>query len=414
MINFAQMDYGQEEIEAVNSVLGLPDPKDPTNLYRNFWLASGEQNERFEEEFAEYVGTKYGICVNSGSSANLLALYSLNLTKASKVLTSACGFPATLSPIIHCGLEPVFVDYNINTLNIDVDQVISKIPEVKAIILAHTLGNPVDIERIVAEAKKYSVYVIEDCCEAAGTRIFTKYGLRSVGSFGDIGTFSFYPSHQMTAGGGGGMIVTNDKETMTRCKSLRDWGKTWNWDEKLGDNRTIYTEDMGLGYNYYKHYIYQTVGYNMKLPEMNAAFGRAQLKKLRDFSYKRWLNFERLRHELKNIEEFMPLPDESKNKGFISWFGFPITLRDGVDFTRNDFGNYLESCGIRHRPFFAGNILRHAPFAHPDFDKFPMADKLMKDSLFIGCHTKMTHEDIYYITTKILRYVLSNNTKLQR
>lgn len=406
-IDFAKCIFGREEIDAVNRVL------------QGHWLASGPENEAFEKEFAEYVGSKYAICVNSGSGANLLALHSLNLPKASRVLTSACGFPATLSPIIHCGHEPVLIDYDVATNNIDVDAVIAKLPDVKAVIFAHTMGNPVNMNLLLGVAKSLNIPIIEDCCEALGTRTPGRKG-QHIGTFGTLGTFSFYPSHQITAGGGGGMVVTDDKHLMMQLKSLRDWGKTWRWDEKLGDNKTCYTEDMGLEFLYYRHYVYETLGYNFKLPEICAAFGREQLKKLEDFAEQRSFNWHYLNAKLADLDEFIPVKYDADAR--ISWFGYTLTLKDGSELTRNMFGDYLESKGIRHRPFFAGNILQHKPFyhlwsqldLHPHALPFPVADKLMRDSLFIGCWPGMTQEMLDYIVEAIKEYANSCNFKLQR
>lgn len=208
------------------------------------------------------------------------------------------------------------------------------------------------------------------------------------------------------------MVVTNDTEIAMRCKSLRDWGKVWNWDEKLGDNKTFYDQQIeGLDYKYYRHYTYQTLGYNFKLAEMNAAFGREQLKRLDSFSEIRLKNYNYLRKELSEIDDFIQ-PTITDDR--ISWFGYTFTVRDGSPIRRNHFGEYLESVGIRHRPFFAGNILRHPPFRHmmSSFNDiaFPVAEKLMKDSLFIGCHTKMSLEDLDYVVEKVRTYVASCHT----
>jgi len=385
MIDFARSSYGQEERDAVNRVLDSD------------WLASGNENEQFEKEFADYVGTKYAVCVNSGSSANLLALASLGLPKFSRVLTSACGFPATLAPLLHLGCNPVLVDYDLETHNIDLEQVLQKLPTVDALIFAHTMGSPVQVDVVMQEAKRLGVKVIEDCCEAVGSTL----NGQQVGSFGDIGTYSFYPAHQITAGGSGGMLVTNDRYIWTRAKELRDWGKTWNWDEKLGDNKTMYDMDIGLGYPYYRHYVYAQTGYNFKLAEMNAAFGREQLKKLEHFKRVRSVNHEHLSEGLLGLKDFVDI--ETAHGADPCWFGFIMTLKDGSYMNRNDFGDFLEKQGIRHRPFFAGNITHHKPFGPPQ--AFPVADKLMKDSLFIGCHTKMFEEQCSFITTEVKRYV---------
>lgn len=379
-IDFARCEFGQEERDAVNRVMD------------GYWLASGKENELFEKEFAEYVGTEYAICVNSGSSANLLSVLALGLPVGSKVLSSACGFPATLSPILHANHTPVLCDYDLATHNISIEQCTESLNSVSAIIFAHTMGNPVD-KYLIDIADQLGIPVIEDCCEAVGS----EYSSGKVGSFGKLGTYSFYPAHQMTALGGGGMIVTNDKELALRCKSLRDWGKIWNWDSTLGDTQTTYSHT-----GYYRGYTYETIGYNMKLPEANAAFGREQLKRLPRFVDKRQQHHDYLEKKLNDLDCFVKIEHTSPK---ISWFGYILTFKDGSKYDRNNFGKYLESCGIRHRPFFAGNITKHAPFNFLG-GTFPVADKLMSDSLFVGCWPGMTTEMLDYISDKVHEWVI--------
>ena len=371
-IDFARCIFGKEERDAVNRVLD------------GYWLASGKENEEFEREFAKYIGTNHAVCVNSGSSANLLALACLELPKGSKVLTSACGFPATLAPILHLGLEPILVDYDIETLNIDIKQCIEAIKkyDIKAVIIAHTLGVPVDLRNLKGICQDKRIPIIEDCCEAVGAKID---GFK-VGTCGKLGTFSFYPSHQMTALGGGGLLVTNRRGLVLKLKSMRDWGKRWDWNEKLGDKVTDYSFN-----NYYPGYTYETLGYNMKLPEANAAFGREQLKRLDGFVAQRMCNFRYLADRTKMD---CTIPSEC----YPSYFGFPMIRKD-----RNKFGEYLESKGIRHRPFFAGNITRHKPFNHLK-GEFPIADLLMQEGMFIGCWPGLTEEELSYMVETINAY----------
>lgn len=379
-IDFARPIFGEEEKRAVNRVL------------EGIWLASGDQNEAFEKEFAKYIGVPHALCVNSGSMANLIALQCLNLDefRRNRVLTSACGFPATLSPILHCGFEPLLVDYQLSTLNIDVNAVVRNMPSVKAVIFAHTMGVPVDMDPIMEAAEEHGVYVIEDCCEALGA----SYHGKQVGSIGDIGTFSFYPSHQITALGGGGMITFKREEHYRMAKSLRDWGKMSDWD-KYGQNDTVY-DTMVDGMAYFKHYAYETIGYNAKLPEANAAFGRVQMTRLADFVHMR-----RIHHEWLNRNILIPrIPHQVPEGCDPSWFGFVITLKSG---NRNRFGEYLEMNGIKHRPFFAGNITKHEPFSYLK-GHFPVADRLMKDSLFIGCHPGLEPDDLEYVAQIIGEY----------
>lgn len=376
-IDFARPIFGQEEKDAVNRVM------------EGYWLASGKENEAFEREFADYIGVPYAVCVNSGSSANLLALASIDLPKGSRVITSGCGFPATLSPILHLGLEPVLVDYDLETHNIDTSQALDEIinSDIKAILYAHTLGVPVDdIVRTIAEEK--GIRIIEDCCEALGA----SDNLEKVGSQ-DIGTYSFYPSHQITALGGGGMVTCNDEKTFKRLRSLRDWGKMSNWDS-YGQNNTNYSMEVD-GMPYFPHYVYETVGYNMKLPEANCAFGREQLNRLDGFVAKRKEIHDKIADAVYQDRRLVrhKVPDGAEP----SWFGVVLTLKEG---NRDVLGNYLEAVGIRHRPFFAGNITRHPPFSKYKQD-FPVADFLMRQSMFVGCWPGITDMDIEYMIEHI-------------
>lgn len=387
-IDFAKAIWGEEEIEAVNDI-----------LRNKKWLASGEQTKLFEEEFAKYVGVDYAVCVNSGSSSNLLSIMVLQLPEHSRIITSGCGFPATLSPILHGGYTPILCDYDLSTHNADVNEVISKLETEKnigAVILAHALGNPLDLNDIRRICKKKGIMLIEDCCEAVGSRIDHE----SVGKFSDISTFSFYPAHQMTAGGGGGMLCTNNKEFYLRAKSLRDWGKVWDWDTKVGDIKTNFTTSVD-GIPYYAGYTYETLGYNFKLPEICCAFGRVQLAKLEEFSNKRLVNFTYLDYLLKDVDAFYKIKVPSQS--FPSWFGYPLTLKNG---SRDSLVNHLEANGIRTRPFFAGNITRHKPFIHLKTE-LPVADILMKDSCFIGTHPDLTKEDIELTAKVIKEWIMS-------
>lgn len=379
-IDFARPIFGDEEKAAVGRVLD------------QHWLASGVENEAFEREFAAYIGATYAVCVNSGSSANLLALAALDLPPGSKVLTSGCGFPATLSPILHLGLEPVLVDYALPEHNIDIYQTLSvmQAQDIRAIIFAHTMGVPVGMASILREAKRRNIAVIGDCCEALGAI----YAGTQVGALEDLGTYSFYPSHQITALGGGGMVVTSDEKLFRRLRSLRDWGKASDWD-RYGRNNTKY-DRMVDGIPYFPHYVYETVGYNMKLPEANAAFGREQLKRLPAFVEQRASRhalLDNLVNKDRLIQHRVPVLARP------SWFGYVLSLEDS-DGGREKLGDYLEAHGVRHRPFFAGNITRHPPFTKYR-QEFPVADFLMRHSIFVGCWPGLTDTDIEYMANTI-------------
>ncbi len=371
-IDFARAIFGDEERAAVNRVMA------------GHWLASGDENAAFEREFADYIGVSHALVVNSGSSANLIALAALDLPQGSRVLTSGCGFPATLSPILHLGHQPVLVDYDANTLNIDVGQVVHAIRRQRcdAVILAHTLGVPVHLQPILDACQDAGIPLIEDCCEAAGA----SYHGRKVGALGTVGTFSFYPSHQLTALGGGGMVTFLDEAHFLRAKSLRDWGKGANWDS-YGRHNTAYSAEVD-GVAYFPHYAYETAGWNFKLPEANCAFGREQLKRLDVFVADRrrrygWLAAGTVGFAItKDCEP--------------SYFGFPVVLPPDCPVgARDALGDFLEANGIRHRPFFAGNITRHPPF-QAWRKELPVADYLMTHALFIGCHPGMSEADCHY------------------
>ena len=371
-IDFARPYFGDEERKAVNGVMA------------GYWLANGEQVAAFEKEFAAYIGVPYALACNSGSSANLLALASLGLEKGAKVLTSGCGFPATLNPILHLGLDPILVDYETETCNISLVDVLQEIPNVKAVLLAHTMGNPVAMHSIMSAAYDYGVPVIEDCCEAIGAR-FNGF---KVGAIGSMGTFSFYPSHQITALGGGGMVTFKNEQHYLRAKSLREWGKTPMRDT-YGRRNTTYSGRID-NLDYFPHYIYETVGWNFQLPEANAAFGREQLKRMKWLIAERQKNHDAIVASLPD-GEFEPV--EVHKHADPCWFGVILKPKN---VKRNEFGDALERRGIRHRPFFAGNITRHDPYVAYS-TPLPNADWLMERALFIGCYAGMTDEQVSYV-----------------
>ncbi|MCR4307718.1 MAG: DegT/DnrJ/EryC1/StrS family aminotransferase [Candidatus Berkelbacteria bacterium] len=381
-INFAGIIQGQEEADAVIRVI------------QSEWHGSGNEAKTFEQDFADFIGTKYALTVNSGSSANLLAIKALDIPEGSCVLTSGCGFPATLSPIIHAGYKPVLVDYDIKTHNIDLDQVekACKTVKVHAIIFAHTMGNPVDMTRLMEIANKYKIKVIEDCCEALGA----VWNGKQVGSFGDLATFSFYPSHQLNGMGMGGAIVTNNVEYALKMRSMRNWGKQANAPKFTGDHVTTYNTLVD-GIPYDEGYAYETIGYNLLMPDVNVAYLRVQFKRLADFVARRKHNWETLHNALKDLPiGLMPVQDGAVP----SYFGFTmITLPD----ERDKFADYLESTGIRTRPFFAGNITRHDPFRYLLQD-LPIADKFMRQALFVGVWPGITDEHLEYIIETIKNY----------
>lgn len=406
-IRLAGVVQGQEEIDAVMRVMNTDPP----------WHVSGKECNELQKEIADFIGVKYCIVVNSGSSANLLAMAAFNLPKKSSVLTSACGFPATLNPIIHLGLSPYLVDYDLETMNVDLKQIemaldprlinggIEKysIPRPRAMILAHTLGSSLDMDYLEYLCQKYSVDLIEDGCEAIGT----EFGKRKIGGFGRVGTVSFYSSHQISGFGGGGALLTNDKNIYERAKSLRDWGKK---NVREGYICTVMDAEVD-GIPYDQQYTYETIGYNMRYPDANCAYAREQLKRLPDFVRLRQRNYMYLHNALQDLPlHFMTWPEDASP----AFFGFPIVLKqEGL---RDKLVKYLEDNGVHVRLFFAGNIMRHKPYHDIEYSclpnvlekGFPVADYLMKNAFFCGCWPGLTIEDMEY-TANVIKEFFSVN-----
>ena len=329
----------------------------------DMWLTTGRFNDNFEKNLAKFLNIKYVLSVNSGSSANLLALSALTsyklgkkqLKKGDEVITVASSFPTTVNPIIQLGLIPVFVDCNIESCNIDekkVEEAITK--KTKAIFVAHTLGNPFNLDKIQKICKKYNLWLIEDSCDALGA----KYKNKNVGTFGHIGTFSFYPAHHITMGEGGA-VVTNDSQLYKILMSLRDWGRDCccktGHDNTCKKRFSMQYGKMPFGYDH--KYIYSHAGYNLKITDLQAAIGLSQLKKLPKFLVKRENNAKYLLNKLKDLEKYFILPKIVKG-ATSSWFGFLLTIKANNKFTKQKLVEYLEQNGVGTRQLFAGNILR--------------------------------------------------------
>lgn len=380
----------------------------------DFWLTAGRYANDFEEKFSKYHGAKYCALTNSGSSANLLAISALTSYKLGErrlkpndeVITVAAGFPTTVAPIIQNNLIPVFVDIDINTLNIDVKKIEDAITnKTKAIFIAHTLGNPFDLDEILKIKEKYNLWLIEDVCDALGA----KWDNKLVGTFGDISTYSFYPAHHITMGEGGALITSNT-QLYRNIKSFRDWGRDC-WCEP-GHNNTCgkrFSMQMGkLPFGYDHKFIYSHLGYNLKITDMQAAIGVAQLKKLDNFITKRNENFAKYFSFFKNYEKYFILP-QSYRQSTPSWFGFPLTVRSSAPFTRKDIVTYLDNNKIDTRMLFAGNIIKQPAFDNVDYrisGKSENTDKSMNDTFWFGVYPGLTDEEIKYIfkiTNKFLR-----------
>lgn len=371
----------------------------------DFWLTLGRYGEQFVKDLAAYLKCRHVVLANSGSSANLLAVSSLTspllkerrLKPGDEVLTLAAAFPTTVGPIIQNQLVPVFLDVALGTYNVDpglAEKAIGK--KTRAIFMAHTLGNPFDVETIAAIAKKHRLFLIEDACDALGAT----YDGKPVGTFGDMGTLSFYPAHHITTGEGGA-VVTNNKLFKRILESFRDWGRDC-WCAPGEDNTCGRRFQWALGSlpkGYDHKYIYSHIGYNLKPVDMAAAVGVAQLKKLPGFIRSRQENFKQTYEELKKYEEYLILP-QAIRRAQPSWFGFMIGVRNSAPFSKDDLVCYLEKNHIATRPLFAGNILRHPAFEnipHRVFGDLKNTDFIMNRVFWIGVYPGLNEEKLRYI-----------------
>ena len=374
----------------------------------DFWLTAGRFAKQFETEFAEFLGVKHCLLTNSGSSANLLAISALTSPKlgekrlkpGDEVITVAAAFPTTVNPIIQNNLVPVFVDVNLGSYNIRADEIENVISDkTKAIFLAHTLGNPFDLKTVMEVAENYNLWVIEDNCDALGSKYNGKY----TGTFGHIATFSFYPPHHITMGEGGA-LVTNDNQLKRLIESFRDWGRDC-WCEPGGDNSCNKRFGWQLGelpFGYDHKYIYSHIGYNLKLTDMQAAIGVEQLKKLPSFIEARKRNFRMLYDGLKKYGDYFILPG-IEYEADPSWFGFVLTVREDAGFTKDEIVKYLEDNKIATRMLFAGNITKHPCFEGVEYrvcGDLVNTDRIMNDTFWIGVYPGLTEEAIQYTLNK--------------
>ena len=385
-----------------------------------FWLTSGRYTDEFERALAEYLGVRYCSLVNSGSSANLIAFMALTspllgdrqIRRGDEVITVAAGFPTTVTPVIQYGAVPVFVDVTIPQYNIDVTMLeAARSERTKAVMLAHTLGNPFDLKAVKAFCDRYGLWLVEDNCDALGTQYTLDGKTYFSGTVGDIGTSSFYPPHHMTMGEGGA-VYTDNPLLNKIIRSFRDWGRDCSCpsgvDNLCGHRFDRQYGELPLGYDH--KYVYSHFGYNLKATDMQAAIGCAQLKKFPSFVERRKHNFARLRAALAGTEDRLILPEPCENSD-PSWFGFLITCREGVD--RNRVVQYVEKKGVQTRMLFAGNLTKH-----PCFDQMREAgagyrivgslentDRIMRDTFWVGVYPGMTDEKIDYMA-KVIREAL--------
>jgi|LQYC01.1.fsa_nt_gi Predicted pyridoxal phosphate-dependent enzyme apparently involved in regulation of cell wall biogenesis len=423
---------GEDRINYAGRVF---DEKEIINLVDSaldFWLTSEKYTEEFEKKLANFLGIRYCLLVNSGSSANLLAFMALTspklgdrrIKRGDEVITVAAAFPTTIAPIIQYGAVPVFVDILLPTYNIDVSKLESALSDkTKAVFLAHTLGNPFDMKTVKEFCDKHNLWLIEDNCDALGSRYFYNEEWRYTGSFGDIGTSSFYPPHHMTMGEGGA-VYTNSPELKKILLSMRDWGRDC-WCSSGKDNTCGKRFDWQLGelpYGYDHKYIYSHLGYNLKATDMQAAIGVAQLDKLPSFIEARKRNWKMLREELEDLSDVFILPESTPDSD-PSWFGFLLTVRQEAGFTRDEIVVHLESHKIQTRMLFAGNLIKHPCFdemrksgegfrvvANPILQSsnlLPNTDRIMNDTFFLGTFPGLGKEQIDY-TIGIIDQFISN------
>ncbi|MBU3558355.1 lipopolysaccharide biosynthesis protein RfbH [Polynucleobacter sp. Nonnen-W13] len=377
------------------------------------WLTAGRFNELFENQLAKFIGIKNLITVNSGSSANLVAFNTLTserlgeraIKPGDEVISVAAGFPTTVNPIIQFGAIPVFFDIELATYNIKAETIEPLINhKTKAIMLAHTLGNPFNLNEIVGLCKKYNLWLIEDCCDALGST----YEGRMVGTFGDIGTLSFYPAHHITMGEGGA-VFTNNSELIKIAESFRDWGRDCYCPPGKDNtcNKRFCWKLGGLPEGYDHKYIYSHLGYNLKITDMQAACGLAQIEKLKSFIDKRKSNFIHLKELLKNSEEYLILPEKTLNSD-PSWFGFPITLRQGSPVSRTDLLSYLDQNKIGSRLLFAGNITKQPYMQKQNYKiggSLNNTNTVMENTFWIGLQPALSDQMLEYSVEKIETYL---------
>lgn len=406
-----------DRIAYASRVYDSAEMKNLVNSSLEFWLTAGHYTEQFEKEFAEYLGVKYVSVVNSGSSANLCAFMALTspllgdkrIKRGDEVITVAAGFPTTVAPIVQYGAVPVFVDVTIPQYNIDVSQLAEALSEkTKAVMIAHTLGNPFNLNEVKAFCEKYGLWLVEDNCDALGSIYEIDGEEKLTGTIGDIGTSSFYPPHHMTMGEGGA-VYTDNPLLNKIIRSLRDWGRDCvcpsGVDNCCGHRFDKQYGELPIGYDH--KYVYSHFGYNLKATDMQAAIGCAQLEKLPEFVKRRRYNYDRLYVALSGLEDKLIMPEACPGSK-PSWFGFPLTVKKGVD--RSKVVSYIEAQGIQTRNLFAGNLIKH-----PCFDEMRVTgegyrvvgnlentDRIMKDTFWVGVYPGMTDAMIDYMA-KVIR-----------
>ena len=404
---------GATAIPPSGKLLDAAELKNMVQASLDGWLTTGRFNAEFEKKLASFIGVKHLITVNSGSSANLVAFSTLTSPKlgdrairqGDEVIGVAAGFPTTVNPIIQFGAVPVFVDVDHQTHNIDASKIEAAIgPKTKAIMLAHSLGNPFNLDVVTALCKKHGLWLVEDCCDALGST----YRGQMVGTFGDIATLSFYPAHHITMGEGGAVFTNND-ELRTIAESFRDWGRDCycppGKDNTCGKRFCWKLGDLPEGYDH--KYTYGHLGYNLKITDMQAACGLAQLDKAAAFIQARKANFAFLKERLKDCEEFVQLPQATEHSD-PSWFGFPITLKASSPVSRLDLLTYLDQNKVGTRLLFAGNLVRQPYMKGARYrisGELTNTDHLMNNTFWIGVQPSLTQDMLEYAARKIELYL---------
>jgi len=400
---------GQTPIPPSGRVVGAPEMRMITDAALDCWLTTGRFNEAFESRLAQYLTRKYVLTTSSGSSANLVAFSSLTsprlgdraLRPGDEVIGVAAGFPTTVNPILQFGAVPVFVDVDIPTYNVDPARLEAAIsPRTRAIMLAHTLGNPFDLDTVMTLARKHDLFVVEDCCDALGAT----YQGKKVGTFGDIGTLSFYPAHHITMGEGGAVFTANSTLKLV-AESFRDWGRDCYCAPGCENTcKKRYGWQLGtLPAGYDHKYIYSHLGYNLKITDMQAACGLAQLDRLDGFVAARRANFAWLHQRLKRCEEWLILPEATPGSD-PSWFGFPITLRSGLRRTRAELLPFLDRRRIGTRLLFGGNLTRQPYMIGRNYrvvGDLTNTDVIMNETFWVGIYPGLTQEMLEYVARSI-------------